>query len=78
MKSSRLLEALALLREARNHVDNYGKLDSEGRTLVSKALKLIKRDGIYVNTRKLRERWTVEEVDRVIAQILDIIEESSQ
>ncbi len=74
MRSKRLREALSLLLQAREHVDRYGSLDSEGRTLLSKAVKLLKREGLVVNWRNLRKNWDVEEVDKLVAKVLNLIE----
>ena len=74
MNSRRLREALSLLREAREHVDRYGSLDSEGRTLLSKAIKVMKGSGIDIDWKKVRKSWSVEEVDKIIAKVVDLIE----
>ena len=71
-RNSKLYEALSLLLQAREHVDSYGMLDSEGRTLVTKAIKLINESGVHLDFRKLRRRWDLEELDKVIAQLVDL------
>ena len=72
-KSLKLCEALSLLLQAREHVDSYGMLDSEGRTLVTKAIKLINKSGTHVSFQKLKRRWDLEELEKVIAQLVDLL-----
>ncbi|NPA84882.1 MAG: hypothetical protein GXO07_02620 [Crenarchaeota archaeon] len=66
----RLEEALSLLRQAREHFDSRGSLDSEGRTLVAKAIKLLKREGIYVNWKEVR-KWDEEALERLVSRAED-------
>ncbi|UXD22337.1 hypothetical protein IPA_03655 [Ignicoccus pacificus DSM 13166] len=63
------------MRQAREHVDRYGSLDSEGRTLVAKAVKLMKRSGIKVDWSKIRAKWDVESVDRLVVLIEEVLDE---
>ncbi len=72
----RLKEALALLKQARERFNSKGSLDSEGRTLVAKAIKLLKREGVEVNWRRVR-RWDEESLERLVALVEDLLEERS-
>lgn len=72
-KSYKLHEALHLLLQAREHIDRHGVLDSEGRTLVMKATKLLKESNVRINFEKLRRRWDEEDLERVIAQLVDLL-----
>ena len=63
-----------MLRQAREHFDSRGSLDSEGRTLVAKAIKLLKREGVEVGWRRVR-RWDEEALERLAAKVADLLEE---
>jgi len=70
----RLEEALALLRQARDHVDRYGSLDSEGRTLVAKVIKVLK-PCVRVDWRRIRKQWDTELVDKLTVLIVELMDE---
>ncbi|ALU12166.1 hypothetical protein EYM_01000 [Ignicoccus islandicus DSM 13165] len=63
-----------MLVQAREHIDRYGSLDSEGRTLVSKAIRLLKSEGLRVNWRDLRKQWDVEKLDKLIGRVANVVE----
>lgn len=75
-RSARLREALSLLAQAREHFDSRGSLDSEGRTLVAKAIKLLKSEGFKVSWKKVR-RWDEESLERLYAAAEGLLEEHS-